>query len=167
MTTPESVIERRREARRRRRRRARARLAALLCFVGAGIIIAAAVALHNDNPPVAQGAVDPTARGGASIAEITSRAPSYRLAEHHTGRLQQPVQDGAAVALPGGAMLLGGLSSADTSRADIRIVTPATDRAAGQLPVSLHDTAAVASGAPSTSSAAARARTPRATRSSA
>ena len=146
MTTPETAVERRREARRRRRRRARARLAALVCFLGAGVIIAVAVALHNSNPPAAQGAIDPTARGGASIVQITSTAPSYRLAEHHTGRLQQPVQDGAAVALPGGAMLLGGLSSADTSRADIRLVTPATDRAAGQLPVSLHDTAAVGIG---------------------
>jgi YVTN family beta-propeller protein len=143
MTTPSTAVERRREAHRRRRRRARARLAALLCFLGAGAIIAVAVAVHNDRPPAAQGAIDPTARGGASAVERTVTPPSFRLAERHTGRLQQPVQDGAAVALPGGAMLLAGLSAADTSRADIRLVTPAADRAAGQLPVSLHDTAAV------------------------
>ena len=40
-------------------------------------------------------------------------------------------------------MLLGGLTAADTSRADIRIATPKGDRAAGQLPTGLHDTAAV------------------------
>jgi YVTN family beta-propeller protein len=143
MTARETAVERRREAHRRRRRRARARLAALLCFVGATVIVAVAFALRNDNPPAAQGAVGPAARGGASALERTVTAPSFRLAERHTGRLQQPVQDGAAVALPGGAMLLAGLSAADTSRADIRLVTPAADRAAGRLPVTLHDTAAV------------------------
>lgn len=40
-------------------------------------------------------------------------------------------------------MLLGGLTAADTSRADIRIATASRDRAAGQLPTALHDTAAV------------------------
>jgi N-acetylneuraminic acid mutarotase len=40
-------------------------------------------------------------------------------------------------------MLLGGLTAADTSRTDIRIATPARDRAAGKLPTALHDTAAV------------------------
>jgi len=146
MTTPETAVERRRAAYRRRRRRARARLVALLCFLGAAAILAVAFAVRNNNPATAQGAVDPTARGGASVVERTVTAPSLRLAERHTGRLQAPVQDGAAVALPGGAMLLAGLSAADTSRADIRLVTPATDRAAGQLPVSLHDTAAASIG---------------------
>jgi N-acetylneuraminic acid mutarotase len=40
-------------------------------------------------------------------------------------------------------MLLGGLTAADTSRADIRIASAADDRAAGELPTGLHDTAAV------------------------
>jgi YVTN family beta-propeller protein len=40
-------------------------------------------------------------------------------------------------------MLLGGLTAADTSRTDIRITVPTGDRAAGQLPTGLHDTAAV------------------------
>ena len=61
-----------------------------------------------------------------------------------TGQLAAPVQDAAAVALTGGqAMLLGGLTASDTSRADIRIARAAGDRAAGTLPVALHDTAAV------------------------
>jgi YVTN family beta-propeller protein len=54
------------------------------------------------------------------------------------------MQDAAAVALDGArTMLLGGLTAADTSRADIRIATSAVDHAAGQLPTALHDTAAV------------------------
>ena len=55
-----------------------------------------------------------------------------------------PVQDAAAVALGGArVMLLGGLSAADTSRADVLVVTSAGDHAAGQLPEAVHDTAAV------------------------
>ena len=40
-------------------------------------------------------------------------------------------------------MLLGGLTAADTSRADIRIVGSSGDRRFGSLPLGLHDTAAV------------------------
>ena len=40
-------------------------------------------------------------------------------------------------------MLLGGLTAADTSRTDVRIATATGDRAAGELPTALHDTAAV------------------------
>ena len=54
------------------------------------------------------------------------------------------MQDAAAAALGGNRiMLLGGLTAADTSRTDIRIATPSSDRAAGNLPTALHDTAAV------------------------
>ena len=40
-------------------------------------------------------------------------------------------------------MLLGGLTSADTSRADVRIVDARGDHRVGTLPLALHDTAAV------------------------
>jgi YVTN family beta-propeller protein len=40
-------------------------------------------------------------------------------------------------------MLLGGLTAADTSRADVLIATPANATSAGTLPTALHDTAAV------------------------
>jgi len=67
-----------------------------------------------------------------------------RLTERRTGSLHDPVQDAAAVSLGGGrAMLLGGLTAADFSRADVRIVSPSGDRAGGALPAALHDTAAV------------------------
>jgi YVTN family beta-propeller protein len=68
------------------------------------------------------------------------------LAERGTGTLAQPVQDAAAARVPGGVMLLGGLTSADQSRRDIRIATATRDRAAGTLPTALHDTAAVTLG---------------------
>ena len=40
-------------------------------------------------------------------------------------------------------MLLGGLTAADASRADVRVATARGDRAAGRLPTAVHDAAAV------------------------
>jgi DNA-binding beta-propeller fold protein YncE len=66
------------------------------------------------------------------------------LAEHRLASLAAPVEDAAAVSLGAGrVMLLGGLTAADTSRTDIRIVDSHGDRRVGSLPVGLHDTAAV------------------------
>ena len=66
-----------------------------------------------------------------------------RLEEQATGTLASPVQDAAIAPVGRGAMLLGGLTAADTSRTDIRLTTSTGDHAAGQLPTGLHDTAAV------------------------
>ena len=54
------------------------------------------------------------------------------------------MRDAAAAGLRGNRiMLLGGLTASDTSRTEIRIARPSGDRAAGNLPIALHDTAAV------------------------
>jgi len=67
-----------------------------------------------------------------------------RLAERQIGRLQSPVQDAAAASVAGGrTLLLGGLTAADTSRADVRIVSASRDSPAGVLPSAVHDAAAV------------------------
>jgi YVTN family beta-propeller protein len=83
-------------------------------------------------------------RTGAAKA---ARRPVRRivLVEHRTGALDAPVQDEAAASLGRGrAMLLGGLTAADTSRADVRVVGPARDHAASvALSTAVHDTAAV------------------------
>jgi YVTN family beta-propeller protein len=100
---------------------------------GAG---AAAAALSNDS--------DADSSTVQTIARTRVTAGHVRLVERQTGHLQSPVQDAAAVSLGGDrAMLLGGLTAADTSRTDIRIVTGSGDRSAGTLPMALHDTAAV------------------------
>src|SRR6185312_12085728 len=55
-----------------------------------------------------------------------------------------PEQDAAAVAVGGGRVeLLGGLTAADISRADIRVVDGRHDRPGGMLGLAVHDTAAV------------------------
>lgn len=70
------------------------------------------------------------------------------MIERRTGTLGAPVQDAAVVALGGqNVMLLGGLTAADTSRADILITSGSGDQAAGSLSTALHDTAAAKFGA--------------------
>jgi YVTN family beta-propeller protein len=65
------------------------------------------------------------------------------LVERALPPLAAPEQDAAAAAAGGGALLLGGLTASDVSRADIRLVTTHGDRAAGSLPLAVHDAAAV------------------------
>jgi DNA-binding beta-propeller fold protein YncE len=105
----------------------------LVVVAGAG---AAADATLSTDSDADSSTVQTTVRVRAAVGPV-------RLTERQTGRLLTPVQDAAAVALGGDrAMLLGGLTAADTSRADIRIVTRFGDRSAGMLPAALHDTAA-------------------------
>jgi DNA-binding beta-propeller fold protein YncE len=105
----------------------------LVVVAGAGAAAAATLSTDSDAD---SSTVQTTVRVRAAVGPV-------RLTERQTGRLLTPVQDAAAVALGGDrAMLLGGLTAADTSRADIRIVTRFGDRSAGMLPAALHDTAA-------------------------
>ena len=60
--------------------------------------------------------------------------PIRRLVPVDAGTLDQPVQDAAAAAFGGGAVLLGGLTAADTSRDDIVTVSRSGSRRAGHLP---------------------------------
>ena len=124
----------------RRRGRRRLRLFVLLLVVAGGAV-AAGVLLTGRGGSSPAG--DPPAAKGAAAVPVSATSPA-RFVERQTGNLQSPVQDAAAVSLGGDrAMLLGGLTAADTSRTDIRIVTRSGDRAAGALPTGLHDTAAV------------------------
>lgn len=120
----------------RRRGRRRLRFIALVLIAVAGAGAAAAATLWTDSDADSS-MVQTTVRTQAAVGPVL-------LAERQTGHLLTPVQDAAAASLGGDrAMLLGGLTAADTSRADIRIVTRSGDRSAGMLPAALHDTAAV------------------------
>ncbi|MGZ4333238.1 MAG: YVTN family beta-propeller repeat protein [Gaiellaceae bacterium] len=133
-------------ARRRRpprRRRAWPLVVALIALGAVGV----AVALGMPHRPNRHASATSTGEVRAPVPVRRSVEPRPAiLVEHGTGALASPVQDAAAAPVPGGAMLLGGLTAADQSRTDIRIATAATDRAAGTLPTSLHDTAAVTIG---------------------
>ena len=112
----------------------------LLVVVGAGVAAVGHSVVEAQEPSATTASIasTPTKR------HARPRQHPLRLAERQTGRLQSPVQDAAAAPLAGGrTMLLGGLTAADTSRADVRIVSATGDRAVGQLPAAVHDAAAV------------------------
>ena len=119
---------------------------ALPLLVASACAVVIAVALLAGVGKAPSGAHPPATRARASTATKTGHANTRikSLVERRTGSLQAPVQDAAGVALDRRrAMLLGGLTAADTSRADVRVVTPAGDRSGGSLPTAVHDTAAV------------------------
>ena len=82
------------------------------------------------------------------------RARLIRLVERATGMLAGRSQAAAIAPVGHGAILLGGLTAADTSRAGVDRDRRATSRGRS-FPSALHDTAAVRSVMPSLSSAAA------------
>jgi DNA-binding beta-propeller fold protein YncE len=66
------------------------------------------------------------------------------VVQRGVGALADPVQDAAATpASPGRVLLLGGLTAADTSTDQVRVVNGHRDSAGGRLPQALHDAAAV------------------------
>ncbi len=91
---------------------------------------------------LASGTVQTATRSPASAAPLGAQ----RLVPVPAGALDSAVQDAAATTFGGGAVLLGGLTAADTSRDDIVTVTRAGSRRVGRLPTALHDSAAVALG---------------------
>jgi YVTN family beta-propeller protein len=72
--------------------------------------------------------------------------PLTRLAPVPAGTLATAVQDAAAAPFAGGAVLVGGLTPADTSSDSIATVTRAGSRQVGRIPGALHDAAAVTLG---------------------
>ncbi len=94
-----------------------------------------------------------TTAGGSTRAtttypknEAARPLPIRRLAPVDAGTLDSPVQDAAAAPFGGGAVLLGGLTAADTSRDDIVTVSRSGSRRVGRLPGVVHDAAAVTIG---------------------
>jgi DNA-binding beta-propeller fold protein YncE len=89
----------------------------------------------------------PNTRAHTHVIRHDSRPAKPRarsLVERTTGSLAAPLQDAAAVTLGDGrAMLLGGLTAADTSSDGIEVAGPARAHRQGALPAALHDTAAV------------------------
>ena len=72
--------------------------------------------------------------------------PVRKLVPVAAGTLDAPVQDAAPAPFGGGAVLLGGLTSSDTSRDSIVTVSRAGSRQVGRLPGVVHDAAAVTIG---------------------
>jgi len=118
----------------------RARRAAL---VGAVLIgaLATGIVLHAHGRDGPRARIDPVS---AKAIRSKPRAVVPRtLVARHAGRLDAPLQDAAAVSLDGSrAMLLGGLTAADTSTDAVSVISRNGERATGRLPTAVHDAAA-------------------------
>jgi len=76
-------------------------------------------------------------------SHAAARRTSVYIVARRTGRLADPLQDAAAVSLDRShAMLLGGLTAADTSTNAMQVVSPTGSRSDGRLPSAVHDSAA-------------------------
>src|SRR5438552_3417525 len=84
-----------------------------------------------------------SAAPGARTAQVVGRAHSWRVVVRPAGRLPAPVQLPAVAPLaPDGALVMGGLDSADASSSAIVRLRGGHAAIAGQLPSALHDAAA-------------------------
>ena len=79
-----------------------------------------------------------TATGADPVRRV---APIRRLVPVAAGNLASAIQDAAAAPYAGGAVLLGGLTSADVSSDEIVTATRAGSQRVGRIPTALHDSA--------------------------
>ncbi len=141
---PEERRAERRALRARALRRRRLRLGLVL------VVVAVVIAL------VAGGGSKRTAsKTGARGATASTAAKTVRVSVAATGQLPSAVQDAAAAPLgAGGALVMGGLETGESSVTDVVQVQGAGARTVGSLPTALHDACAAALGGTCTSSAA-------------
>ncbi|HET8893802.1 MAG TPA: YncE family protein [Gaiellaceae bacterium] len=78
-----------------------------------------------------------------SATAFAKSAPPRGLAPVAGGTLGSPLQDAAAVAYRGGAVLVGGLTAADTSASSVLTAGAGPTRQIGTIPTGVHDSAAV------------------------
>ena len=111
-----------------------------VAVLGAGALAGAMLIGHGRSSPPR--AVPPGTVSAHAVVRRPRRAPRV-LVSRDIGLLRAPLQDAAGVALGRSrAMLLGGLTAADTSTDAVSVVSGATERDAGRLPTAVHDAAA-------------------------
>ena len=118
-------------------------LAASLTLAAVGILVAACGGTH-----AAATVSGPSTRATTlnKKDEASRPLPIRRLVPVDAGMLDAAAQDAAPAPFAGGAVLLGGLTAADTSRDDIVTVSRSGSRRVGRLPTAVHDAAAVTIG---------------------
>jgi len=130
--------------RHRRRRRAAIAVAGVLVAAVGVLIVLNAQTDQTGSPAAKRAARAP--RRAAEPAARRVRALLHLVAQKR-GSLGAPLQDAAGASLGRGlALLLGGLTAADTSTNAVHRVSVTRDRALARLPVAVHDAAAVALG---------------------
>ena len=122
-----------------------ARLIAAALAVLAVAAIAAAVVLRR--PGGTAVTTVETTQPVAAPTPVRARAQTIKLlTEHVTGALPAPLQDPAAAVIGRRAILLGGLTAADTSSEGVISANAHAGRTIGSLPSARHDTAAATLG---------------------
>jgi DNA-binding beta-propeller fold protein YncE len=111
----------------------------------AAVLLAAGCGGSNAAAPTTTTATGSTA--ATAKREAARRLPIQRLVPVDAGTLDAAAMDAAPAPFAGGAVLLGGLTAADTSRDDIVTVSRSGSRRVGHLPTPVHDAAAVTIGA--------------------
>jgi len=120
-------------------RRTLTAVALLTAVVGTVLILTGHGGSSSKTPPSTTAASSPVALSQPVRHVI-------RLVERAGRPLSAPVQDAAAVSAGSRAILLGGLTAADTSTDEILAATASGSRVIGSLPSARHDTAAAAIG---------------------
>jgi len=122
-------------------KRATRRKAALIGAALIGALVTGAIVMHAHGRDARRSPSDPVP--ARAIRTKPRAVVTRRLAFRPAGRLDAPLQDAAAVSLDGTrAMLLGGLTAADTSTDAVSVVSRNGERAAGRLSTAVHDAAA-------------------------
>ncbi len=110
---------------------------ALLIVAGLVVVVVGLATSARDKDPASP-----------ARAQLTADVPGGPwLAVKRLKSLAAPLQDEAAAPVSGGALLLGGLNSGDTSQPQVQLLGSHARRALGSLHTPLHDAAAVRLGA--------------------
>ena len=114
-------------------------IATLLLAAAAGAAgVWAATADHDDRAASTR----PADRKPAARRQALPSGP-LRIGSRAAGSLAAPIQDAAVATFGRRILLLGGLNSADTSTADVRMIVGGRTRTIGRLPTVFHDGAAI------------------------
>jgi YVTN family beta-propeller protein len=116
------------------------RLVPVLIVASVALVAAGCGGTANSTAPKAS-PTQPIARA------VPKKAVTLHVVERPGGTLQAPLEDPASAAVGAAhALLIGGLTAADTSTDDVRLTALGGARTIGRLPVALHDSAAASLG---------------------
>ena len=140
---PDSAAARRRQRLAAQRRRRRVAGVAVVVLAGAVIIGAVFRSLPSTATGQSAAATSPATTKASLALSRLRRTTVVRLVSTPAGRLPSPVQDAAAAPIGvSSALLIGGLTAADTSTGDIVRIGSTGSRRIGALRVPVHDAAA-------------------------
>jgi YVTN family beta-propeller protein len=119
---------------------------AAVAALAAVAVLLIALPRSHDSPKTAGTTATSAVRLPTARIRVRSRPKNLTLEERVTGTLPAPLQDPAATVAGRQMILLGGLTSADTSSGTVLSATATGARPIGSLPSPRHDTAAVTLG---------------------